>query len=370
MWSARGIVRVCASGALSFILSPSIGLAATCSSTPIPTAPIWESAGMTSVTADAANDVWAGGNESDGALLEHWDGEAWHLVTTHTHATGISAMAMSGPSDIWGVGSGYDNWSGSMGLHWNGTFWDFQSTRYYSTGGTDLSSVVDFAPNDVWAVGDDWEYGCYGCPPVDFDFFEHWDGTHWRHENFFGNYVGLAAIAGSSSSDLWMVEYAQRDHSGTFVASFHRQGFRWQYRRIDLPEHYGELYGLAIAGVPGDIWGVGVQRTSRNDVGRPLLERWNAISWKPVQGAKGVDGESLSAVAAINASDVWAVGGGSKGTIVEHWDGATWSKIGGPIAGRWSGVTVLPGTNQVMVVGTMPSATFQSAPMSAIYQCR
>src|SRR5690348_5630714 len=38
----------------------------------------------------------------------------------------------------------------------------------------------------------------------------------------------------------------------------------------------------------------------------------------------------LNSVSVISATDVWAVGYSSTGTLIEHWDGTSWSIVSSP----------------------------------------
>lgn len=60
-----------------------------------------------------------------------------------------------------------------------------------------------------------------------------------------------------------------------------------------------------------------------------LILRWNGTAWKQVPTPRNPfpgRGEGLAGVAAVSASDAWAVGyaaGGGAGWIV-HWNGKAW----------------------------------------------
>ena len=64
----------------------------------------------------------------------------------------------------------------------------------------------------------------------------------------------------------------------------------------------------------------------------------------------------LYAVAALSPTDVWAAGSSlsSQHTLIEHWDGTSWSVVASPNPveyNRLSGVTIVPGSNQVWAEG-------------------
>jgi hypothetical protein len=114
----------------------------------------------------------------------------------------------------------------------------------------------------------------------------------------------------------------------------------WVISQSPNPGYYGNiLHGLS-ARTASDVWAVGVQATqSSNDT---LAMHWNGTSWTVVptpnpwpecqDGDILWSGNSLSAVSAISANDVWAVGSEcySANTIVEHWNGSSWSLVASP----------------------------------------
>ncbi len=60
-----------------------------------------------------------------------------------------------------------------------------------------------------------------------------------------------------------------------------------------------------------DVWAVGTFTDENNGpaMGDELLEHWNGAAWTVVQGPHaGVQGYSLSAIAATSSNDVWTVG--------------------------------------------------------------
>jgi hypothetical protein len=87
-----------------------------------------------------------------------------------------------------------------------------------------------------------------------------------------------------------------------------------------VPRPCGTL--TAIAAISStDIWAVGTN-TNVGTTGTlgSLIEHWNGHIWKSVPAPTAV-GSTLRAVAAVSSSDVWAVGSG----VIMHYDGRQWS---------------------------------------------
>jgi hypothetical protein len=122
---------------------------------PVP-API---AGLFGVAALSTNNVWAVGTRTvSGAVIEHWNGTAWKVVTspntgTHSNLNSISAIS---PTDIWAVGCTAcgDVGGGAPALveHWNGTAWSINPTPI-EFGGVSANTVLAFPSGHIFVGG-------------------------------------------------------------------------------------------------------------------------------------------------------------------------------------------------------------------------
>jgi hypothetical protein len=92
---------------------------------------------------------------------------------------------------------------------------------------------------------------------------------------------------------------------------------------------------LALAS--NNVWAVGAAspRTPGGEV--TVIEHWDGTSWTLVTSpnvAPSVTSNFLTGIAAISATNMWAVGyySDSTGThtLTEHWDGTSWSIIPSP----------------------------------------
>jgi hypothetical protein len=126
---------------------------------------------------------------------------------------------------------------------------------------------------------------------------------------------------------------------------------------VDATHNY--LLGVAVVGA-SDVWAVGAHYdfdTARNQT---LVEHWDGASWSVVPSANANTGSNqLNDIAVVSANDVWAVGSYDTGnftyqTLVEHWNGTSWSVVSSPNAGTISnqlaGVAAVS-TNDVWAVG-------------------
>jgi len=115
-----------------------------------------------------------------------------------------------------------------------------------------------------------------------------------------------------------------------------------------------------------EIWGVGSMSSSSYSGchGRTLTSRWNGTAFVEVPATPTAMCAAVNGVSGRSTSDIWAVGSTSNGrdTHLRHWDGTTWTSVPGaniqvpPSGGRrqrstgLNAVSALSGTN-VWAVG-------------------
>jgi len=125
------------------------------------------------------------------------------------------------------------------------------------------------------------------------------------------------------------------------------------YRRINA------LFGVS-ARSSADVWAVG----GGGGGGRTLVEHWNGTSWSHVLAPAPGLSSFLNGVTAISASDAWAVGsffGPVIGNRVPtlHWDGTAWHQVYAPTPGpggnSLEAVSATSTTDVWAVGGTKPA---------------
>jgi hypothetical protein len=87
-----------------------------------------------------------------------------------------------------------------------------------------------------------------------------------------------------------------------------------------------------------DCWAVG-SRFDTFGVNQTLIEHWDGSLWSvvPSPDSSTIQADTLQGVTCMSASDCWAVGFSSESetrfhTLVEHWDGNSWSVVPSPDA--------------------------------------
>jgi hypothetical protein len=94
------------------------------------------------------------------------------------------------------------------------------------------------------------------------------------------------------------------------------------------------LFGVAALS-RSNVWAVWYYFTGSQE--QTLIEHWNGKTWTVVKspnvGGRAVTND-LSGVAAVSARDVWAVGYHNPSrTVIEHWNGTKWTVVPSPTPG-------------------------------------
>jgi hypothetical protein len=291
------------------------------------------------VTALATNNVWAvgefnapGGNQR--TLFLRWNGTAWEQVPGDNAGPNgvqffVNAVSAISGNDIWAVGTN----SHTLAEHWNGTSWSMVSTPN--------AGVGDNIPNGVSgsASGDVWEVGYYAFGTWKQTLIEHWNGAEWsivpspNTNNRLNELNGVVAI---SASNAWAVGSAHSGQAPLNQATLvlHWDGIAWSIIPSPSPGAAGlnTLYAVS-ANSANDVWAVG--SFTQTDRAQTLVEHWDGTSWSVIPSPNMPDNNELYGVVALSPNNVWAVGywGHSSfgfSTLIEHWDGSSWSIVTSP----------------------------------------
>lgn len=304
------------------------------------------------VSADAPHDAWAVGEQypGSGALIEHWNGSSWALSSNPAFAVDpvLNAVAAIAPDNVWAVGD-YYNAAGqrqSVIEHWDGDSWSVVPSP--NLGADDaLFAAAAVSADDVWAVGHS-ASSTASAPAL----IEHWDGSSWQvvpspPVAYPSNLRGVVAL---SADDVWAVGSA-----GSDTLTEHWNGSTWSVVRSPSPSvktrylSASNVLDAVTATASNDVWAVGIyDTTGRSDAAyHTLVEHWNGSKWSLVDSPDGAAGygsfNRLDGVAAVTATDIWAVGHSTAGAsgatnqiLIEHWDGSSWMLEPSPIDTVWN----------------------------------
>ena len=163
----------------------------------------------------------------------------------------------------------------------------------------------------------------------------------------------LTDLAAVSANDVWAVGSYNAGTSSAPLAQTlveHYDGTSWSV--VSSPNQLNvnnavtsnELLAVS-ADSADDVWAVGTYEdldSSDNPIAQTLVEHYDGTSWSVVSSPDDSAGSppaptdnTLSGIVALSAADVWAVGSYNAGTssapiaqtLVEHYDGTSWSVV-------------------------------------------
>lgn len=313
---------------------------------------------LTGVTAISGTDAWAVGytDEVSGAqsktITEHWNGTKWSVVSSPNPGIDASlnagnrltAVAAVASNDVWAVGY---YWKQSLNKtlieHWDGKSWSVITSPNPGGGNNQLNGVAVISANDVWAVG----YYDAGEGPSQ-TLLEHWDGKSWKavtSPNPSTNANVLNAVTAISSTNVWAVgDYLDTSTGIWKTLTEHWDGTAWSVVSSPSP---GSYLSNVLTGISGksanDVWAVGYYQDSAGAT-ETLIEHWDGSTWSVVTSpdvstAYG-SANVLNAVTVVSSTDIWAVGyyqndgtGHQHQSLTLHWDGTSWSVVSSPTSG-------------------------------------
>jgi hypothetical protein len=223
-----------------------------------------------------------------------------------------------------------------------------------------LAAVAGSSTSDVWAVGK-----TRAASGVGMTLAEHFDGKSWSvvstpNPDNDGNV--LAGITSLTPTDAWAVGYGFDASGGGEALAFHWDGSAWS--SIETPAMSGRVPILqsVYAVSSKDVWAAGYSTDESGNTLAPLVENWNGKVWtvKPTPNL-GTYGSEFSTVSGSAANDIWAIGATSTNvsqssylTFTEHWNGKKWSIVTSPNANSNdnlfnAGVAIAP--NDVWAIG-------------------
>src|SRR5258706_554264 len=183
----------------------------------------------------------------------------------------------------------------------------------------------------------------------------HWNGSVWKvvasrnvggvsRENF------LTSVVAISAQNIWAVG-SHNNGTADRTLIMHWNGSSWKIAASSNrggPASENILTGVAAVSA-SEIWAVG--KYDDGAAFQTLIGRWNGTSWanvaSPDPGAPA-NNNVLNAATDTSTSNVWPVGyyfkqGGAYRTLTVRWDGASWKIVPSPSPGGRAGESVLTG---------------------------
>jgi hypothetical protein len=207
--------------------------------------------------------------------------------------------------------------------------WQVETTRPFTLG-LYATAVSARSATDAWLVGGSFDQ--HG----ERALIEHWNGTGWRAIPNPGRGT-LTAAAALSDADAWAVGYSG-GQSRPLVE--HWDGSRWSgVRTPKIGTSEVALYGVD-GSSSNDIWAVGLYANTGDLADRTLIEHWDGSTWTVILSPNvGTGANLLYGVSALSPTEAWAVGisypsqGGAPRVLTMRWNGSVWALVNAPNPG-------------------------------------
>jgi hypothetical protein len=236
----------------------------------------------------------------------------------------LNGVAAPLANNAWAVGSAGTS---SLIVHWNGRTW----TRVSRVPGRGLTAVAATSASNAWAIGEAGSGAAAG------PLILHWNGRTWsRPAARIPAHAFLDAVAATSASNAWAVGQIVTNSTRTLI--LHWNGRIWA--QVPSPTPAGKNQGALLASVAAvsatDAWAVGAIESDFAGPQRGLILRWNGKTWRVTSSKAAASLTSqLTGVAATSARNAWAIGcpcaGGPDGVVIVHWNGSSWSRAAIPV---------------------------------------
>src|SRR5713101_5582631 len=258
-------------------------------------------------------------------------------VSHSTFGAKLNGVAVVTATDIWAVGYG-PPLPGEAAFvkhtlieHWDGISWGIVPSPSPDSQLNDLHSVSGVAGNDVWAVGLAGDGGTFN--PLR-SLIEHWDGASWSVVSNPGvnELFGVTAL---SANNVWAVAVHTSPNITDIIE--HWDGTKWA--NVSAPSMNANGGTISLRGIAAisatDIWAVGDEKNPLTNAGNTITEHWNGIAW--TVSSEFSRNSYLPSVTAPGSTDVWAVDGSGL-MQTQHWDGTAWSIVSTPNPAPGSGL--------------------------------
>ena len=251
--------------------------------------------------ATSGREVWIAGPNEDGWLLAHFDGAMWSVEPFEGGPEERSIVAL---------------WAGDGGEAWLATLVYAGNPIWHREGGE--WQRAPRPPRTLSAISGMWSSGQGDLWVTDSDDLYRLHDGEWTAVYTADPGVSLAAICGTSASDVWVVE-------ATFVVEqtlIHWDGQRWE--KEPLPP---DLFLSSLTCTDS-----GLVAIANLESGDAMLARWSAGAWSLEAPLGEANATRIGRLFVRSDDDIWL-----SGTValdeapdefeehVAHYDGCDWS---------------------------------------------
>jgi hypothetical protein len=329
--------------------------------------------GLFAVSASSPTDIWAVGES-----VVHFDGTKWTAFTPaeQRHISSLNGVVAISPTLAWaggivGAGSGAPN---QIIEQWNGAQWSvFPGPKFPAGDQPAIYAMTSTSANDIWAIGsllaDDGQ--------LLYFLFEHYDGAGWTFTSSLSGDAFLRGASADATNDVWAVGFNGPENDDSRTLAMHFDGSTWTAAKTPSVGNGANQLNGVLALAPNDVWAVGFS----TPVAPPsqaatltLIEHFDGTSWSvvpsPNMGPNSIyQSNRLFGLTANSPTDIWAFGSyfassgsGHQMTLLLHWDGASWKLTPSPNPTRGGFLSdllfagVVPSPGNVWIVGAEDEA--------------
>ena len=228
-------------------------------------------------------------------------------------------------------------------MRWDGSSWSIVPSP--NVNGVDnhyLGGVTCVSASDCWAVGSRTDNIGLSARTL----ILRWDGTSWSivpsaPDTSAVQGLDLEAVSCASASECMAVGFS-RGTAGDYAFAMRWDGTSWSVVPVPptteadmfyTPSEY--LYGVTCA-ASSDCWAAGAHWTGT--LYRTLVDHWDGNTWTAATSPNTAADQDniLSAVTCVSSADCWAVGSSDaySQALIERWDGTSWTIVPSTQAGN------------------------------------
>jgi hypothetical protein len=277
------------------------------------------------------------------SLDEQWDGTEWSIVPTPAGGASLSAVSCTSPSFCMAVGVTTSN--ASISEEWDGASWSVLPTAPSEAEGISCTS-----PAFCMAVGTAYGFNAQTSTSTAAS----WDGTGWSDVATPDPSTSVNVLFGVSclgpSSCVAVGEYYSPSGAANDSLMLSWNGTAWSMTPSPNAANSTLNFPQSVSCTSQDSCVAIGHAKIRDSDGSITIESqsyaWDGSTWSMLLTSNL---GPLSGVACIAASSCVSVGASDTGTLLEYWNGSTWSPESSP---------PLPGTPDDLVSVACPIATF------------
>jgi hypothetical protein len=291
-------------------------------------------------------------------LVESWNGISWTIGSSADEGAGNNTFSgISCPESIactavgdYTAASGTDQ---TLVENWNGTSWSITSSPNDSVNDNLLNGVSCTSASNCMAVG-----SYVGLSGIDQTLAESWNGTAWSlsatpnldTQSGFASVSCVSATSCTAVGDFYLAQTSQ-----ALVESWN--GTSWSV--VPNPDEGAGDNTLAGVSCTNATFCVAVgDYVNSSGTEHTLVESWNGSSWSIVASPNQAgDNNVLTSVVCTSSTSCIAVGNDGQ-PLIESWSGTTWSMVGSPSEG--SGPTILNSVSCVTSTDCMAVGGFDN----------